>query len=287
MGILAQLLRTVHCRVCLIDQLFAVQTFTPINSNADAGGHTRSDITEHEGRGYRRDDALGNQPCTRGMVKRSEQGGEFVASQPCHRIGVALAIEGNATDFVILTQGHTDTHADLLQQTVADLMAKAVVNRLETIQVEEQQRHNLLVARRTRQNPAHLLDEMFPSRQAGEAVKLGAVLHFEFSQLALCEILDVDDDAGDTRLIAQISGRCHEMATAQFPVLRHEFNTPYLPRDSDNLDQPARNRIPRLFACVVRQDHPGQLRLRHTEYARIGRRRIFHAQIPAQQHHRI
>ena len=138
-------------------------------ADAHAGVHKELDPVELEGRGQRVDqppaDDLGvfARPCgvTRLAVWEQvpDQEGELVAADPGQQL--------------VRAHGPLEALRDLLQELVPDLVAKAVVDQLEVVQVDEQQGRGAAAALRLLTGPLELVEQAAPAAQAGELVPVG------------------------------------------------------------------------------------------------------------------
>ena len=82
----------------------------------------------------------------------------------------AELVAADARDEVVAAHAGAQARGDHLQQAVADLVAEAVVDLLEVVQVEEQERRGLVVAPGVRHRLARALGEHRAVGQAGERV---------------------------------------------------------------------------------------------------------------------
>ena len=80
----------------------------------------------------------------------------------------------------------------MLQQPVAGLVAEAVVDDLEAVQVQEHQRHGPTRALRARHRLAQAVAEQHAVGQAGEAVEIGQVAELLLRLLAVGHVAQVD-----------------------------------------------------------------------------------------------
>ena len=122
----------------------------------DAGGHEVLAAREHERLGEHRGDPLGH--LDRGVLVGDvlEQDPELVAAE--------------AGDGVAGADRLREPRSRRGQQLVADLVAEAVVDELEAVEVEEQDRRQRAVARQPGQGVLEPVEEQRPVRQAGERV---------------------------------------------------------------------------------------------------------------------
>ena len=84
---------------------------------------------------------------------------ELIAAESGHRIGIAHQTQ--------------QTLASLLQQVIADLVAKAIVDRLEVIQIKHQQTQTLTMASHPRGGTAQAIFQQLAIGQAGQRIVEG------------------------------------------------------------------------------------------------------------------
>ena len=111
-----------------------------------------------------------------------------------------------------LTVSEARTHStrrsrDRLQQPVADRVPERVVDVLEAVEVQEQHRDLVLVARGQRDRLADPVVEKHPVRQAGQEVVLGRVRHLLRHRPRRAHVAEHDDRAGRPSLRGRGSGR--------------------------------------------------------------------------------
>jgi hypothetical protein len=93
------------------------------------------------------------------VAQLADQYDELVAAQACHR--------------VIAAQLLRQTLRRLLEQAVAHRVAACVVDLLEVVEVDEEQRADLPAALRCAQRLLYAVDQQAPVRQPGEGVEVG------------------------------------------------------------------------------------------------------------------
>ena len=108
------------------------------------------------------------------------QHGKFVATQPRDRVGRA--------------QDAAQARRHLLQETVAAVVAKGVVDVLEAIEVEQQDSEHLLIAPGRQQCLAQAVTEQASVGQAGECVVEGLVFERVGVRLALRDVAQRRDE---------------------------------------------------------------------------------------------
>ena len=146
-------------------------------------------------------DLVGDQGRRLGVGQVREDQRELVAADPGH--GVALA------------QGRAHPLADLLEHVVADPVAEGVVDLLELVEVDQDDREQAAVAPAARHRLAQAVLEQEPVGQAGQRVVLGEMQHAGFGPLAFGDVgrgadeaaarhraaLDVEDPLVGARLL--------------------------------------------------------------------------------------
>ncbi len=128
--------------------------------------------------------------------ERLKEHHEFVAAQP--RQGVLGAQAGR------------QACGDFAQQGVADRVAEAVVDRLEVVEVDEQQRAEALLALLAVHRVLQPVEQQAPVRQAGQLVAVGQPLDLALVALALG---NVGDAQAQQRLFA--AGQAHQANLAR------------------------------------------------------------------------
>ena len=157
-GVAPRFLGLVHGQVGLLQQFIDARSVAAEQGDADAGGAVIVDIAELIGLVERGEDLFADGlGLGRGVLSLVAQAcqhhHEFVAAQPGH--GIARAHAGG------------QALGDLLQQQVADVVAQGVVERLEIVQIDEQQR---AVAAAARTGGHRLLQAVEQQRRLGRPV---------------------------------------------------------------------------------------------------------------------
>ena len=129
-----------------------------------------------------------------------EQHGELVAAEA--RGGVAGADAG------------VEALGDGQQDLVAGGVAEAVVDRLEVVEVEEDDRQAGLLAARAGDRLAHALDEQRAVGQAGDGVVERLVGELLLEGLALADVAGVEHDALHVLVVEQVRVQDLELARA-------------------------------------------------------------------------
>ena len=119
-----------------------------------------------------------------------EQDRELVAAETRRRVGLA--------------QRRLDAVADLAEQAVAGGVAERVVDRLEVVQVHEQDRHGLAVATLALEGVLDAVLEQGPVGEAGDRVVERLVRELLLERLALGDVAGVQDDALDVLVVEQV-----------------------------------------------------------------------------------
>ena len=136
-GVLALVLGPVHGDVGVLEQGRRVVRIVGKHAHADAAGDEQLVAVDRDRAGQRVDQLLRAGRHLLHVAHRAHQHGELVAAQ--------------AGDDVALAQARAEALGDLLQQHVAGLVPEGVVDVLEAVEVDEQRRELLAVARGVRQ----------------------------------------------------------------------------------------------------------------------------------------
>src|SRR4051812_31469403 len=147
-------------------------------------------LLERERPGERLEDALGGVGRLLGGLDALEQHGELVAAEARGRVAGADA-RGEAL-------------ADLEQDLVAGGVAEAVVDRLEVVEVDEDDRQADVVAAGAGDAVAHALGEQRAVREAGDRVVEGLMGELLLERLALGHVAAVEDDAAHVLVVEQV-----------------------------------------------------------------------------------
>ena len=115
--------------------------------------------------GDRRDNLLRDEPGVLGLIDFRQEDEELVA---------AVAADG-----VRLADARHQALRDRAQDLVADAVTERIVDVLETIAVQEQDRDAAAVAARQRDGPGEAIVQEQPVRQVGQRVVFGEVQHLQ------------------------------------------------------------------------------------------------------------
>ena len=94
-------------------------------------------------------------------VGRRQQHRELVAAEPRHRVGRA--------------QGAAQARRHFLQHQIAGVMAERVVDLLEAIEIDQQDRQALVVAMRAQDRLLQAIEEQRAIRQVGQRIVIGEI----------------------------------------------------------------------------------------------------------------
>ena len=164
-----------------------------VRRNGDADGNADDDLVALDlvGLADQADQALGKIDGLLPMVGVDLlQDGEFVAAEPADRVALA----------------HRPLQAprDGLQQRVADRMAERVVDRLELVEVEHEDREAFALARQPCQRLVHLLAEQRAIGEIGQRIMSCHMRDARFRALTLGDVLmRRDPAAAGRRLVLQ------------------------------------------------------------------------------------
>ncbi len=174
----ARRLGLVHRRVRVAHQGIDVAAVLRIQADADRRRDVQAAAFDGARRGQRRDDRVADRGGSGTLLDPGQQHDEFIAPEARHQVARAHRAHQPARDFA--------------QQLVAHQVAKRIVDRLEPVQVEEDQRQaRALVRFVAAGHAAHRRIE--PVRQhgavgqAGQAVVVGHVVH---ARLGLAPLVD-------------------------------------------------------------------------------------------------
>ena len=159
--------------------------------DADARPERHLDAADRERRDEGRGDALGDLvgvPWVRDVL---EQERELVTAEPGHRVARP---DRRAQPF-----------ADLLEHPVARGVPEAVVDRLEVVEVHEQDDHAPVLPASPLQGVRDAVGEQGAVREAGERVVEGLARQLGLEHLALGDVAVVDDDAADGGVVEQVA----------------------------------------------------------------------------------
>ena len=149
-------------------------------------------------------EALGEFDHHRGVTDFLDQDGELVSAEARGRIGRPYGFE--------------QTDRDLLQHLVAGGVAEAVVDRLEVVEVEEDDGDARALARRARQCVLDPVGEQRAVGQAGHCVVERLVCQLLLERRTLAGVSAVEHDAADVLVVAEVGGDDFELERATVAV---------------------------------------------------------------------
>ena len=160
--------------------------------------------------------------------------------------------------------------ADLAEQHVAGGVPERVVDRLEVVEVHEQDRHGSLVALLTLEGVRHAVAEQHTVPQSGQRVVERLVRQLLLERLALADVAGREDDAVDVRVVHQVRaqrlGQDHAPVAAPYPELEGRHGVVALAAGQE------RQRA-RLVLVVHQVDEAGALEIAARVAERAQRRR--------------
>ncbi|MDT4821239.1 hypothetical protein FQZ97_544090 [compost metagenome] len=183
----------VHRRVGIAQQGDGVAAVAGVAAEADAAADRHLLLVQHHRQGDALLEALQPGHLLAKLVGLHQQHDELVAAQA--RYGVDLA------------HPRPQAVGDLDQQLVAGVVAEAVVDHLEAVDVHEGQREAALVARGQGDGLADAVAEQVAVGQAGEAVVVGLVLQLLLVALGFGDVVENADEVAD--LAAVVHHRRH------------------------------------------------------------------------------
>ncbi len=190
---LLRFLGVVHRHVGRLQQRHGVLAVLGIDRNADAGAQQHLAAEEHERALQVVVDLLGDAAHHLVGAHAIQHDAELVAAEARHQVALAHAA-GEAL-------------GDVLQQQVAGLVAQRVVDQLEVVEVEEQQRELLVLARGVGEQRLHVLVELGAVRPAGERVDVGELVHALLGAVDLQHVVDAPAQHRVVDRLADVVGR--------------------------------------------------------------------------------
>ena len=236
-------LGAIHRQIGVAHQRVDVLAVLREDADADRRRDPQFGLRQHHRLGDQRHQPGGTPLCPRGGLAVRQQEQELVAPQPCHPLARLERI--------------VQAPCQLHQQLVADRMAERIVDPLEMVQVDEDQRRLVAAQLAGAQRLREVLDDLVAVGQAGELVMVGEVLRLG---LGLLQAADVD--LGDQqrapaghRIAAQ---PCRQIVPALARRGAHPRDDLAFAADLQRGDQ---------IAQVLAVDQPGRQPLRTLDHA--------------------
>ncbi|MNG93821.1 hypothetical protein D3C79_528030 [compost metagenome] len=176
-------LGAVHGGIGVANQRGNVAAVLGVQTDTDAGTGEELVLAGLERRGETGQQFTGNGAGIAGFVQAGQENDEFVAAQPGHGVDVAHLF--------------LQALGDAFEQQVADRMAEAVVDVLETVEVEEQHRTLAIGDLRTVECCLQAVLEQRAVGQAGERVMVGLVVELGLGVLEAGDVGEHGDEVGD------------------------------------------------------------------------------------------
>ena len=148
------------------------------DADADAGAGVQADAVRGDGQGQGGRDLAGDGSAIVGIAQPRKQHGELVAAQPGHRVAAAHAAP--------------QPGRGLAQQRIARIVPQAVVDRLEVVEVEQQEPYQPVIAPCLGQGLLQPVMQEGTVRQAGQTIVLRQVAD---ASLGFPPLVDVHDRA--------------------------------------------------------------------------------------------
>jgi hypothetical protein len=218
-AVLAFLLGHVHRRVGVAQQLVGVlraDHALVAEGDPDARRDRDGAVGERERNGQRGHHPLGDLDGVQLALGVADEDRELVAAE--------------ARGGVDRTHAVLQAPPDLPEHLVAGGVPEAVIDVLEVVHVQEQDRHGQAVAPAADERMFDAVAEERPVGQAGERVVEGLVLELRLEGLALGDVADVDDDPGDRLLGEQVRAERLDVAPLVGGVAYAEFGRGGRPR---------------------------------------------------------
>ena len=193
-AVLPRFLRDVHRDVGVAEELLrSLRTDRPVRTRArDPDARPDEDLlpVELERSVQRLEDPNGDVGRTDALATVLEQDRELVATEPGRRVRRAEA--------------RPQPLPHLAQQTVAGRVSERVVDRLEVVEVHEQDRHRQVGARQALQRVLDAVAEERAVREPGDRVVEGLVRQLLLERLALRDVPGVQDDPLHVGIVHQV-----------------------------------------------------------------------------------
>ncbi len=191
--------RVIHRRVGIADQIDHVLGIVGTNRDAGAGGEVNFLLVDVEGPAYfiEQSPGQGSQGGAVVGVHRQivDEHGELIAREPAdHRVLAQITRQPLAQD---------------LQGSIAGRVAEGVVDLLEAVQVQVQQREGALIAPRAGNRLLQQMLELHAIRHLGERVVARQITDAAFGPLALRDVARDVDVALKLRIFRIDRGTCH------------------------------------------------------------------------------
>jgi hypothetical protein len=164
----------VHRGIGIADQFFAVVGIEGIDADADAGPDRQLLALDLVRFGQRPDDFLRHMDRHVGALDRGNHEHEFIAAEAGH--GVFFADQ------------RLQARGDAAQEQVADPVVERIVDHLEAVEIEKQQRHAASVPLRASECVRQAVVETVAVRQAGQRIMLGPERDPVLGRLALAAV---------------------------------------------------------------------------------------------------
>ena len=192
--VLPRFLRDVHRDVRVPEELLrSLRSDRPVRTRArDPDARSDEDLlpVELERRVQRLEDPVGDVGRTDALATVLEQDRELVATEAGRRVRRAEA--------------RPEPLPDLAQQAVAGRMAQRIVDRLEVVEVHEQDRHRQVVARQALQRVLDAVAEQRAVGEPGDRVVEGLVRELLLEGFALRDVPGVEDDPLHVGIVHQV-----------------------------------------------------------------------------------
>ncbi len=169
-------LGAVHRQVGVLQEFVRIDGVLRRQRDADGGVGDELVAADVVRRGHRRENARDQRGDVVGLREIVADDGELVAAEPGDEIG--------------LVDAGAQPHRHFLEQFVADRMAEAVVDALEAVEIEIEQRQPAAMAAHALERLLELLAEQHAVRQARQRVVMREMRDAPFRLLALGDVLD-------------------------------------------------------------------------------------------------
>ena len=224
---LAVVLGRIHGEVGVAQQLVGGDAGARRDRDSDARAHRRRLIVQQEGLAQQVEHAPGRPPHLVGAADVLEQDRELVPAQPRGRVAGP--------------QAAAQPPGDARQQLVAGGVPQGVVDRLEVVEVEEQDRDREGGAQLARQRVFDAVAEQRAVGQLGQRIVEGPVAQLLLERAALADIAERDDDGLHLGRVEQVGAQGLHEELGAVPPFQPPVGPGALPRTLHGLREQRRH----------------------------------------------
>ncbi len=185
--VLARLLGRIHGLVSMTQQRIGMLIVQRIDAHADAGTEYKIFPADIDGFGDHAEQTIKRSTAFIATFEPQQQNDKFISAQTGDRI--------TATDRVLDAPGNLD------QYTISGIVSHAVIDELESVEVQIAKRHHILLARGLRNGLLQSVVKQRAVRQTCQRIVVSNVIQLLFVLLVPCDIRSDADIVGHLSLI--------------------------------------------------------------------------------------